>query len=50
MEYLSPVVLDYGDLVVVTQSSGIAGTEDGVGKTVVVGAPGVGDLSVGVLP
>lgn len=50
MEYTAPVVEDLGDLCELTQSTGTIGSEDGVGKTVQVDAPGVAELSVGVFP
>lgn len=50
MDYRTPTVVDYGDLTDLTLASGIAGTEDGAGKTVQGGAPGIGEVSIGVLP
>ncbi len=49
MEYKAPKVVDYGDLVNMTLASGVAGTEDGAGKTI-QGSVGPVDLSVGVFP
>jgi hypothetical protein len=48
--YVKPVIVDYGDLVSLTAAQGSAGTEDGIGKTVVAGVGGVGGVSVGVGP
>ena len=49
-DYTKPVVVDYGDLVSLTASTGAVGTEDGVGKTVTGGVGGVAGFSVGVGP
>jgi hypothetical protein len=48
--YVKPEIVDYGDLVSLTAAQGSAGTEDGIGKTVVAGVGGVGGVSVGVGP
>jgi hypothetical protein len=48
--YEKPQISDYGDLLELTAASGVAGTEDGVGKTVQAGVGGVVEVSVGVLP
>lgn len=48
--YTKPSVVDYGDLVSLTASQGMAGAEDGMGKTVQVGVGGTGGVSVGVGP
>jgi hypothetical protein len=48
--YVKPEVVDYGDLVSLTAGEGTAGTEDGIGKTLVGGVAGVGGVSVGVGP
>jgi len=47
-EYVKPQLVDYGDLVALTASTGTAGSEDGMGKTIVGGIAGVGGVSVGV--
>ena len=49
MDYTTPTVVDYGDLVDMTLASGVVGDEDGTGKTV-QGTVGPVDISVGVLP
>ena len=49
-EYVEPVIVDQGDLVALTAFQGTAGTEDGMGKSVVAGVGGVGGVSVGVGP
>lgn len=46
--YVKPQLVDYGDLVALTASTGSAGTEDGIGKTIVGGIGGVSGVSVGV--
>lgn len=48
--YVKPELVDYGDLIALTASTGSAGTEDGIGKTIVGGVAGVGGVSVGVGP
>lgn len=50
MSYEKPTVVDYGDLVDLTQATGQIGAEDGVGKTIQVSAQPVAELSIGVLP
>ena len=49
-EYEKPSVRDYGDLVEITAASGVIGTEDGVGKRIIAGVGGVGNVSIGILP
>ena len=48
--YVKFTIVDYGDLVALTASTGLAGSEDGIGKTIVGGVGGVGGVSVGVGP
>ena len=49
MDYTTPKVVDYGDLVDMTLATGVAGSEDGVGKTIQAEVGPV-DVSVGVFP
>lgn len=48
--YVEPAVADLGSLVELTMATGVAGVEDGTGKTIQADVPGVGSVSVGVLP
>jgi hypothetical protein len=47
MEYVTPVIVDYGDITELTRASGMAGVEDGAGKAIAIGD---GLISVAVVP
>lgn len=50
MSYEEPEIRDYGDLLEITAAAGQVGSEDGAGKVIAGGVPGLAEVTVQLFP